>query len=168
MCEPVSIMTALAVTSAAAGIVSQVKSAKAQEAAIREQLAENLEQNTDKAASEINERMREARREQGRIKVAAGEAGLQLTGSIDTLLRDSLMQSNLAETAIIDNRDRANDGAYREAKSMMSQVESPTVLGAGLQLATAGMQGYSAGTSIASAKVAAGGGAKAPQNMPKR
>lgn len=152
MCEP-TIMAAVAVASTAAGIVSQVKAAKVQEAAIREQLSAAQEQNTDKASDEINERLREARREQGRIKVAAGEAGLQLTGSIDTLLRDGLMQANLAEQATIDNRDRANEGVYREAASMMSQVEKPTVLGAGLQLATAGMQGYSSGVSMQSARI---------------
>jgi hypothetical protein len=38
---------------------------------------------------------------------------------------------------------------------MMSRVEQPTVLGAGLQLATAGMQGYSAGVGIQNANAAA-------------
>ncbi|MFY7954379.1 MAG: virion core protein, T7 gp14 family [Armatimonadaceae bacterium] len=155
MCEPVTIMTALAVTSAAAGVVSQVKAAKAQQRAINEQYAEVVQQNNESATSQLNERLREQRREQGRIKVAAGESGLQLSGSIAGLLQDSLMQAGMAEDAINVNRDNANIAAGREAGSMMSRVEQPTVLGAGLQLASAGMQGYSAGVNIQNANASA-------------
>ena len=155
MCEPVTIMTALAVASTAANIVTQVKSAKAQQKAINEQYAEVVQQNNESATSQLNERLREQRREQGRIKVAAGESGLQLSGSIAGLLQDSLMQAGMAEDSINVNRDNANTAAGREAGSMMSRVEQPTVLGAGLQLATAGMQGYSAGVGIQNANAAA-------------
>lgn len=148
MCEPVTIMTTLAVASTAAGIVSQVQSAKRQEAAIREQLAFTEEEINAKASGEVNDRLREARREQARIKVAAGEAGLKLGGSIDLLLQDSLMQAGLANERTLGNRERELRAARQEANSMLSRVEKPTLLGAGLQLASAGMQGYAAGTSM--------------------
>lgn len=148
MCEPVTIMTSLAVASTAASIVSQVRGAKAQEAAIRDQLQAAEQETNSKAVAEINERQRAARREQARIKVAAGQAGLQLGGSIDTLLQDSLMQAGLAEERITDNRDTELRNTRREANSMLSRVESPTLLGAGLQLASSAVSGYSAGKSL--------------------
>ncbi len=155
MCDPVTVMVALNVAGAAAGIVTQVKAAKAQAKAINEQHGEVVQQNNEAASSQLNERLREQRREQGRIKVAAGETGLQLTGSIAGLLQDSLMQAGMAEDSINVNRDNANKAASREATSMMSRVEQPTVLGAGLQLASAGMSGYSAGVGIQNSRAAA-------------
>lgn len=161
MCEPVSIMTGLAVASAAASVVTQVRAAKKQEAAIRDQLAQSEREINNKATAEINERQRAARREQARIKVAAGQAGLQLGGSIDLLLKDSLMQAGLAEERIEENRTTELRGVRSEANSMLSRVESPTLLGAGLQLAQAGVSGYSAGKSLQIARAGASSGAAA-------
>ncbi len=163
MCEPVTIMTTLAVASTAASIVSQVQSAKRQEAAIRDQLAVSTEEINDKSTAAVNDRQRAARREQARIKVAAGQAGLQLGGSIDMLLKDSLMQAGLDEERTNDNRASELSNVRSEANSMLSRVERPTLLGAGLQLASAGMSGYSAGTGLKinranAARVAASGG----------
>lgn len=141
-------MTTLAIASTAAGIVSQVQSAKRQEAAIRDQLVVAEAEINDKASGEINDRLREARREQARIKVAAGEAGLKLGGSIDLLLQDSMMQAGLSNERTLGNRERETANARAEANSMLSRVERPTLLGAGLQLATAGMNGYASGTSM--------------------
>lgn len=148
MCEPVSIMIALSVATTAASIVGEVKAAKKQEAAIREQLAESITQVDDKAVGELNDRQRAARREQGRMKVAAGEAGLQLGGSIDLLLKDSLMQSGLSAERTTGNRENELKNVTAEANSALSRVETPTLLGAGLRLASAGAQGYASGTSM--------------------
>lgn len=148
MCNPVAAMVALTVASTAAQIVTETRAAKRQEAAIREQLAVSEQEIADKASGEINERLREARREQARIKVAAGEAGLQLGGSIDLLLQDSMMQAGLANARTLNNQGRELTNVRAEANSMLSRVERPTVLGAGLRLATAGMQGYASGTSL--------------------
>lgn len=141
-------MIALSVASTAASLVSQVKSARVQEAAIREQLATSQNEINDKATGAVNERLREARREQARVKVAAGEAGLQLGGSIDLLLQDITMQAGLSTERIKQNRDNEMANVNAEANSMLSRVERPTLLGAGLQLATAGMNGYSTGTTL--------------------
>lgn len=148
MCDPVTTMIALTVASTAASIVSEVQSAKRQEGAIRDQLAVTQNEVNDKASAEVNDRLREARREQAKIKVAAGEAGLKLGGSIDLLLKDSMMQAGLSNERTLGNRDRELTAANAEANSMLSRVEKPTVLGAGLRLATAGMQGYASGTSL--------------------
>jgi hypothetical protein len=141
-------MTALAVASTAASIVTETKAAKTQERAIRTQLEQSNKEINQKATAEVNDRQRATRREQARIKVAAGEAGLQLGGSIDLLLQDSLMQGGLSNERTAQNRENELLSANAEANSMLSRVEKPTLLGAGLRLATAGMQGYSQGTSM--------------------
>jgi hypothetical protein len=147
MCNPV-IAAGLFIAQTAASIVTEVKSAKANEKAIREQLVVAEKEVNDKATAEVNDRQRAARREQARIRVAAGQGGLQLGGSIETLLQDSLMQSGLAEERLNDNRTNELANVRSEANSMLSRIERPTILGAGLRLATAGMQGYSAGQSL--------------------
>lgn len=147
MCNPL-VAAGLMIGTTAAQIVTEVKSAKRQEAAIREQLVQVEEEVNDKAAGEINDRLRESRREQARIKVAAGEAGLKLGGSIDLLLQDSLMQAGLSNERTLGNRGRELRAARNEANSMLSRVERPSLLGAGLRIATAGMNGYSMGQSM--------------------
>lgn len=147
MCDPIS-MTVAAVATAAAGVVTQVQAAKRQEAAIRDQLAISQKEIDNKATAELNDRQRAARREQARIRVAAGQAGLQLGGSIDSLLQDSLMQAGLAGERTLDNRAAEQRNVAAEANSMLSRVERPTLLGAGLQIANAGMNGYSQGKSM--------------------
>ena len=141
-------MTVAAVATAAAGVVTQVQAAKRQEAAIRDQLAISQKEIDNKATAELNDRQRAARREQARIRVAAGQAGLQLGGSIDSLLQDSLMQAGLAGERTLDNRAAEQRNVAAEANSMLSRVERPTLLGAGLQIANAGMNGYSQGKSM--------------------
>lgn len=156
MCDPVTAAITLAVASTGANIVSQVRAAKAQNKAITETLNRTEVDIKDQATAQVNERLRESRREQGRIKVAAGEAGLQLTGSVQSLLNDSVMQTTLANERTVGNARRQAEGARAEANSAYSRVEAPTALGAGLQLATAAMQGYSAGNSLKIARAQAG------------
>jgi hypothetical protein len=149
-------MVVLSVASSGASIVSQMRAAKAQNAAITQTLERTETDTRGQATAQVNERLRESRREQGRIKVAAGEAGLQLTGSVQSLLNDSVMQTTLANERTVGNARRNLEGARAEANSAYSRVESPSALGAGLQLATAAMQGYSAGKSLQITRAQAG------------
>lgn len=155
MCDPVS-MTILAVTTTAASIYSANKLADNQEAAIREQL-ESLEDESRKTESaETNDRLRAMRKEQARTKVAAGEAGLQLGGSIEALLKDSLMQTSLAGERIGLNNERDRRAGRAEANSMLSNIQKDTALGAGLKLASAGSSAWNTGQSIKIARAGAG------------
>lgn len=163
MCDPLSAAIALSVATAAAGIVSQVKSAKTNEAAIRSTLLETNTQIDQKATGELNDRQRVARREQARVRVAAGEAGLQLGGSIDLLLMDSLVQSGLAAERTAQNRDNERSNATAEANSMLSRIQSPTILGAGLQLGTAALDGYATGSNLKVTRQTAKARAGSPQ-----
>ena len=148
MCDPIS-MTVLAVTTAAASVVGQIQSAKYQQKAIDAQL-EQVNDQIDKAeTAELNERLRVQRKEQARIKVAAGEAGLSLgSPGIESLLMDSLMQAQLSAERASLNSDLDRDKGAAEANAMSSRIERPTALSAGLQIASAGMNGYAAGTNL--------------------
>ncbi len=141
-------MTTIAVVGAATETIGQMQSAKAQQKAIDAQLATTQQEIRVAQTAELNERQRVARKEQARIKVAAGEAGLNIGGSIEALLKDSLMQNQLAAERTNLNAESQQRAAAAEANSMSSRIQSPTILGAGLRIATAGAQGYYGGKSI--------------------
>lgn len=148
MCDPLS-ATILAVASSAATIYSANKAASAQEAAIREQLALLEEESVKTETADVNEHLRAMRKEQARIRVAAGEAGLQLgSGSIETLLKDSMMQTSLAASNTRLNAERDRRAARAEANSSLSSIQKDTLLGAGLKIASAGVSGYSQGRAL--------------------
>lgn len=148
-------LATVAVASTAASIYSQAKTAKWQEQAARDQLALIEEQSQDTQAAEINDRLRAMRKEQARTRVAAGEAGLQLGGSIEMLLKDSVMQAGLSVERSNTNAERDRQSARAEANSMLSRIDRPTALGAGLQLASAGASAWASGSSIAIRRKAA-------------
>lgn len=150
MCEPTTIMAALAVVSTAAQVVTEIKSANHQNKAIAEQLTRSEQEITDKQTAELNDRAREARREQAKIKVAAGEAGLSLTGSVESLLTDTIMQQGLSAERTNMNAQSETEAARAEANSMWSRVQKPTLFGAGLRIASSGLNGYAAGKSMTS------------------
>lgn len=126
MCEPTT-LAILGAASAAASVVTQVQSAQAQNKAISNQLQDSYNQNAMQAAAEENDRLRAARKEQSRIKVAAGESGLQLSGSIEQMLMDSQMQTAIANQRTLTNTELADKSAASQATSMYSQVQEPTL-----------------------------------------
>ena len=139
MCDPVTAAIVIGVTTAATqvgGAIAQGKAARAQEKAINASLTRTREETRRAATGEMFEADRAARREQGRIKTAAGEAGLSLaSGSIEGLLMDSAMQLELANDNTLANMESRHASAVADAESAMSSVQKPTVLGVGLQLA---------------------------------
>lgn len=139
MCDPVTaVVVAASVVSTGATIYNQVQSANRQERAIRNQQEVVAQETRDQATGELFDQMRAARREQARIRTAAGEAGLSLSsGSIEGLLNDSEMQGELANDRTVANMESRQRANTAEARSMLSQISKPTALGAGLQLGTA-------------------------------
>lgn len=101
-----------------------------------------------------------ARQEAARIKVAAGQQGLNIGGSVEAMLRDSLMQNNLATERINLNAETQDRAAIAEANSMHSRNTRPTILGAGLRVAVAGGQAYMGGKSL---QIARSDAAKGPR-----
>ena len=58
------------------------------------------------------------------------------------------MQNQLATERTNLNAESQQRAAAAEANSMSSRIQSPTILGAGLRIATAGAQGYYGGKSL--------------------
>lgn len=140
MCLPLVPLIAIgaAVATTAVSVVGQIQSANAANKAIKAQLAAKDHEIDLAASHEINDRLRQARREQGRILVAAGESGLSLeSGSVNALLEDAQMQATLSNETSLANRESRRQAARAEANAAL--VAKPTVLGAGLQIGLAGL-----------------------------
>lgn len=140
-------------------IAQQAKTAKAQNRAISDQLDASQEEARQLATSEIFDDMRASRREQGAIRAAAGEAGLALnSGAVDGLLFDSAMQAELNMDRSLANQESRSNANVAEATSMYSQVDNVSPLGAGLQLAGAGLSAWSGVQGAKIQKAQTGGG----------
>jgi hypothetical protein len=155
MCDPVTAAVAVGVLSVAgttASVIGQAQAAKAQTAAIREQQATMREETRQEATGQLFDQMRATRREQARVRAAAGEAGLSLSsGSIEGLLNDSTMQGNLQGERTLANMESKHEANTAEANSQLSRIQSPTLLGAGLQIASSAAEAWSG---VSKAKVA--------------
>lgn len=147
ICDPVTAAIAIGVTSVAStvgSVVAQGKAAQQQVNAIEAQRRLINEENRLATSGDIFERDREARREQGRVRAAAGEAGLGLgSGAVETLLLDSAMQAELANQRSIANLESRRNATNQEAESATSQVKAPSTLGAGLQIASSAVGAFS-------------------------
>lgn len=138
MCDPVSIGIGLAVATTAVSVVGQIQSANKANARIQAEHDVKQHQIDLQTSEQISSRLREARREQGRIMVAAGESGLN-TGSpvVEGLLQDAAMQATLSNQESLANRESRKRETTAEANADM--VTKPTALGAGLQIALSGL-----------------------------
>lgn len=155
MCDPITAAIVIGVTSVAgttANVIAQTQNAKAQTKAINEQRAVVREEARQEATGQLFDQMRAARRERAQIRTAAGEAGLGLnSGSIEGLLNDSAMQQELQGSRTIANMESKHRANEADANSMLSRVQSPTLLGAGLQIGSSAMSAWSG---VRSAKIA--------------
>ena len=148
MCDPVS-MAAVAVVSTATSLVGQQESAAAQQSAINQQLTTNYQQIGKQEQAQTNDRLRSARQEDSRIKVAAGEAGLSLgSQSIETLLLNNQMQTGLSTERTQLNADTQRQNAEAEANHSLAQTSTSSALGAGLQLGLSAANGYFQGSNL--------------------
>lgn len=147
MCDPVTaavVVGVATVASTGAQIVTANKAAKAQTRALREQMAVAKEETRKEASAELFDSIREARREQGKIRAQAGESGLALTsGSVEAMLMDSAMQAELREDRILANMESRHAANVAEGQSLASRIQKPTALGAGLQLASSAASAWS-------------------------
>lgn len=137
MCDPISISIGLAVATTAVSVVGQIQSANKATARLQAQ-ADTKKHEVDQATSaEINDRLREARREQGRIMVAAGESGINTASPVvQGLLTDASMQATLANQRSLANRESRRKAITADANALVPT--RPAALGAGLQIAAAG------------------------------
>lgn len=166
MCDPVSaVIGAISVASTIGGQVAANKSAKAQVKAIHNQRALVREETRRTATNELFDQMRDMRRQQGRIRSSAGEAGLGLTsGAVEGLLFDTAMQMELQGDRTLANMESRHTANESEAASMLSRIQKPTALGAGLQIAAAGASAWSGAEAAKIAKTNAAANAARAAN----
>ena len=147
MCEPTTIMVGLSIASAAVSVYSQQQTAKAQTASIKQQQEHEREEAYESAEEELGQRIRAQRERRARARVAAGESGAlgnSFAASINQMLQDQNMESAL----VAKNAAFAQRGIDDRANTALAGIRSPSALEAGLQIASAGMQGYSAGLGL--------------------
>lgn len=135
--------------SEALNVLSQANAAKAQNKAISRQTQDAYNQIAVQQTAETNDRLRATRKEQARMRVAAGEAGLQLSSrSLEQMLLDSQMQTGLAMERSSLNADNQRSSVAAQANSMYSNVDNPSLLGSGLRIATAAYSGFQYGRGL--------------------
>lgn len=144
MCLPLAAVAAIAaVAGTGMSLIAQSQAAKAQTKAIKAQNETAQEESRRKASGEMFDAMRATRREQGRIRAAAGEAGLSTTsGNVEALLVDSAMQGGLTQERVLANHESRTNNINAETASQLSRIQKPTALGAGLQLALSATNAY--------------------------
>lgn len=134
MCIPAVAAAALiAGGTAAVGVIQGNQMAKATNRALNAQNAQRKTEIDQATTADINDRLREMRREQSRIMVAAGEAGLSLqSGGVESLLLDSAMQAELANDRSLANRESRRAASDVSTQAQMQSKYTP--LGAGLKI----------------------------------
>jgi hypothetical protein len=157
ICDPVSIaLIGLTVASTGASIIGQAQAAKAQTKAYIAAQETQSEEIRKQQTTEMFDQDRAARREQARIRTASGEAGLSLSsGSVEGLLMDSVTQAEMARDRSLANAESRQLASRSETNSALSNISSPTLLGAGLQLGGAAVKAW-AGSPAAAAAIQRG------------
>lgn len=133
MCNPVLGAVLIAGATTAVTTIAQNQAAAATNKALMAQNELRKKQIDQQTTAEINARLRQMRREQSQIEVAAGESGLSLqSGSIETLLMNSATQAGLANETSLANRESRR--AASDAETNANLQSSTTLLGAGLKI----------------------------------
>lgn len=137
MCIPAVAAAALiAGATQAVSIIATNQAVKANNKAVQASNETRKKQIDQAATHEVNERLREMRREQGRILVAAGEAGLSLqSGGVENLLLDSVQQAKLSSDTSLANRESRKLASDAQAREQLQA--KTTLLGAGLRIGLA-------------------------------
>lgn len=150
MCDAIVLATtALSVAQSGAGIVGQRAAAKSQFRANARQREAQNEEIRAQASVRSGERVKQARAERARLRVAGGEANIG-GNSFQALLQDSIFQEDQDIATIgLDARfqDRASEARFLSANAA---VRNPSLLENGLTLANAGARGFNLGQSITS------------------
>jgi opacity protein-like surface antigen len=146
MCE---LATAIAIVSAVASAAATNSAARAQNKAIEEGYAQQMEtvqeqykQIDAQAAQQMSERGLEAMKERARLRVIAGESGALGGVSNERIMNESKFNEGTDIATIEANRSNNLKQTHLEAKGIragsvkqLSQVKQPSLIGTGLQIA---------------------------------
>lgn len=150
MCEPTT-LALIAIASAGVSAYAQNQSAKAQTEAMTAQAeTERLEQSSATEEA-MGQRIRAAREQRARARVAAGESGAMgasFAAMVNQSIQDQSMDSALAAKNLAFQQRAVDD----RLSTGLSQVRKVSAVEAGLSIGTAGMSGYAAGTQIQAAR----------------
>lgn len=149
MCEPISATTMmyLSIASAAVGVYAQHQTAKAQSDAIKVQQEHEREEAHEAATEDMGQRIRAHREARARARTAAGESGA-LGNSFAAMMNQSLADQSMDAALVSKQAAFTQRGIDDRASTALAGIRSPSALEAGLQIATAGAQGYMAGKSL--------------------
>lgn len=156
MCEIITATTMayISIASAAVGVYAQHQTAKAQRDAIKVQQEHEREETYESAEEELGQRIRESRERRARARVAAGESGA-LGASFAASINQSLMDQDYDAALVSKKAAFTMRGIDDRAATALSQIRDPSALEAGLQIATAGINGYRTGLGIENLRNAA-------------
>ena len=150
MCDPVS-MTALAVASSAAGVYGQYQAANAQVDAANDAAAASAEELEAQQSKQAGDRVRAARREAARARVAAGEAGVA-GQSFEAQLKQAFGDANQDIAVVAKQGSFTGRAINANLKSNTASAKSITPLSSALQIASSGVRGYTSGLQIKQAR----------------
>ncbi len=151
MCEPISLsMVAIAAAQAGASYMQQSAQVKSRDKANRANFDQQMEtfgvqqeQVNKNSTDQMSQRAREAQIESARLRAVNGESGLA-GGSNDRILNESFFNTGTDMASIEANRSAQQKQLIQEAKSIragaqtsMSQIQRPSLIGTGLQIAGA-------------------------------
>jgi len=140
-------MMYISIASTAVSLYAQNETAKAQKEHIQVQQEHEREEVGEAAEEELGQRIRASRERRARARVAAGESGA-LGASFAASINQSLTDENMDAALVSKKAAFAQRGIDDRANTALSQIRSPSALEAGLQIATAGVEGYRTGLGI--------------------
>lgn len=141
MCNPIVLAASLAVGATAVNTVGQIQQSKAIAKQINAQSALQAEQIKDQAAAEIFDRSIQTFERIGQSRVSGAARGLNDASGVLTMANDAILfDYDFDNTRTLANADMAQEQRLFETRSALSRASRPTLLGAGLQIAGAGLQ----------------------------
>lgn len=147
MCEPVTLGLAIAsAVGSVAGVAGQAAQGRAQRRALLMQRQAQAEELQAQAEERLGARIRAARRERARARVAAAESGVS-GQSFELMLKDSLMQQDM-DVALTRKNLRIQD---RASQARFASGVAQTAAPGALDFITAGAGGFSSGLQIGGA-----------------
>jgi hypothetical protein len=139
MCDPISI--GLAVVSTTLSVAGQIKQSKAMARAINAQSEQQADEIRDRASAEMFDRSVETFERIGMQRVAGASRGLNDASRSLQMANDAILfdyDFDNARTML--NAENAQKARLSETRSQLARASRPTLLGAGLQIATAGVK----------------------------
>lgn len=141
MCDPVT-LTALTVGSGLLGAAGQFDAASANNKAAGKTAQAQADEFAASRDEQLGERVRQSRRERGRQRVSAGEAGVA-GNSFESLLKNSLGAQN-RDIAIAQKQGGFTQRSLQSEVDIVAARNQFSPLSAGLQIAASGATSFAA------------------------